>query len=367
MSKSSHKTVSESSGNNFAQETYSECSDWNDESDCLTYDISFATDLPQSRITDDLATLKNTLCNDVLKSENKDIGETSGATSPKQLECLYDSGLNQISSSSIELLSPELLKQISYNKNDKTEFLRAKSEPDSFRCNKTQVVRRQVNNNTTLNNPVRLTPNRSDGTVKTVKPIVNMTNDEVGESAAPADVTILPVVLQNTDVQNNNNVTTTSTNIPPVQPTEPEAENVNLENFSQEVLFDTNSNNNVSEVDVPQNQNRQFYNLNSRNPLDIVSVHNRENAFPTWLLHLLNMSDEDSDSVLDTEAHFYSQGDGLGIHPSLSELSTDSSTTTNGSVHMSNVLVLAQSASQPTVPETDANSDDYFSVVEGKI
>lgn len=236
----------------------------------------------------------------------------------------------------------------------KSDAIKAKSEQENVKPSKNQLKRQ------TMNNPnLRLTVMKSDGNIK----LQNLTtNAEEGTNEDQLQNQAEPPAQCNNEIEQI--VPSNSHN----QVNETNEDESGLENVSQEALYDANSENNLSEVDILSGEQLQIYNelLNpisnqrSNIPVRIVSSNeNERNNFPTWLLHLLQVSEDDGDSVLDTEPHFYSQGDGLGIHPSISEISTDSSDST---VQLPTLIT-----THPVIETVDNgsdNSDDYFSMDE---
>lgn len=193
----------------------------------------------------------------------------------------------------------------------KSDAIKAKSEQENVKPIKNQLKRQ------TMNNPnLRLTVMKSDGNIKLQNIPGGTDNQDSGinseeESNQHTDNEEQPQNsrVNETHNENNNNNDTVA-----------EIE-YSLENVSQEALYDANSENNLSEIDVLTEEQLRIYHdlltpvVTNNNPIRIITSENESQRviFPAWLLHLLQVSEEeDGDSLLENEPHFYSQGDGLG-------------------------------------------------------
>lgn len=144
---------------------------------------------------------------------------------------------------------------------------------------------------------------------------------------------------------------------------------LSLETFSQEVLFDRNSHISLPDIDmiIPSEQRRYLTLRHLANNDAILNDAMESDNFPAWLLHLLNISDTTSiDDTVENEPHFYSQGDGLGIHPSISNLSA-ATTTSTASLGNSVIIPLGPTLVTTTEPSENDGSDEYYSLDESNL
>ncbi|XP_025830739.1 protein starmaker isoform X2 [Agrilus planipennis] len=120
-----------------------------------------------------------------------------------------------------------------------------------------------------------------------------------------------------------------------------------VEQASREALFDPNSQLDLLDGFINPQSNREANNVHPSqngvvvigiNPIDedsgVAVLPTHANPFPNWLLHLLE-SEELGSINLHDEPHFYCQGDGIGVHPSIIEvdLEEDSDTDSDESSH----------------------------------
>lgn len=361
MSRSSHRTCTDTDKTVCQDAVWESESVWDNESIEEKEDVEVSV---SSEMTDSMVvqTSRNSTTN-IVKDLRDEIGESS-ATNTKILECLFDSGM-QLSNSSVEILSPEFLRNLQIDKSDKKRdaTFRAKSEPESIKpiCTKNPLKKQ------TINTPVlHLSVMKSDGNIKLQKSGKSEKTDNVSEATAfsDPDPTISP---EQEHYSSNPEVTLPQPRIPDSveESTSIDDDENSLENFSREVLFDRNSTNSLSEVDFIPGEQTRYQTFRIARPVNRTSNENvvETNGFPNWLLSLLESDEtESTEENVEQEPHFYSQGDGLGIHPSISDISTD--TSSGASIRMSSVLVLG--ADTPGLSDND-NSDEYYSVDEGTV
>lgn len=157
-----------------------------------------------------------------------------------------------------------------------------------------------------------------------------------------------------------------------VEPAEDEDGLESLEDASREALFDPNSEISLSEESLVIRGQQIFldYNRSDQRPLaytsiggsstDSVETFETTVGFPPWMLYLLQDYAEDEEPPepqIDDGAHFYSQGDGLGIHPSNQQVPEDDSTSSSISTAVSNsTIALAEAPTHPNSRTTNSTS-----------
>lgn len=156
-----------------------------------------------------------------------------------------------------------------------------------------------------------------------------------------------------------------------VEPAEDDDGLESLEDVSREALFDPNSEVSLSEESLVIRGQQMFsdfipsehhfaYRSLGGSSADSVETFQTSTGFPPWMLHLLRDYADVEDAQepqIDDEAHFYSQGDGLGIHPSNPQVPGDDSTSSSLSTAISDsTIALADAPTHPNSRTTNSTS-----------
>lgn len=297
-------------------------------------------------------------------------------TSDGKVELLFDSGY-QMSTSSVDI-SPDNAKEfLSEEKKHTEDVMKTKYDTDAAKCykdtSKSSIFNARKRGKALLDDvpvqrvviplvqapPAVPLPEAEPVEVVENGDLANNNRDREGNNyqAAENDVQVQddnarPRPLENLDEHNENHIVMQPQEVDPPggEPGEDDDAAESLEDASREALYDPNSELSFSEdTYLGERMSFEEYHLpivQENRQLFAVDDYQLLPRFPEWLLNIRVNEDDDGDLL---RGDFYSQGDGVGIHPSMVELPRSAD---NSSSSSSTSTTLEDNAVHDTTPRS---------------